>query len=201
VDDDEEWGWGEGGSTSKATNSSVEMTPSSGHRNSNLHYRSSSPGNGGVDLTTKDRSAAMLQHRGSSGSSGNNFGGGSGNPIDKPRGMSVKKTGMKNPLHATTTVGATTSPASAPVRKVMAPPPPLTRTTAATMKQPPDKPVVKKLPPSSDDFFEQMGFNAKPSFKSTTTTSNNLAAPAPSSGNAAAADWGDDGDLDDLLDD
>jgi hypothetical protein len=175
------------------------MTPSSGHRNSNLHYRSSSPGNGGVDLTTKDRSAAMLQHRGSSGSSGNNFGG-SGNPIDKPRGLSVKKTGMKNPLHATT-VGATTSPATAPVRKVVAPPPPLTRTTAATMKQPPDKPVVKKLPPSSDDFFEQMGFNAKPSFKSTTTTSNNLAAPAPSSGNAAAADWGDDGDLDDLLDD
>lgn len=88
--------------------------------------------------------------------------------------------GMKNPLSANP-LGATTT--AAPVRKVVAPP-----------VRPKQVPKPKKLPPQEDDFFEQMGFNAKPSFKS-----KNLSAPQ-SSGNAAT-DWDDDGDLDDLLDD
>jgi hypothetical protein len=191
--DDEEWGWGGEGSSHKGGISSVEMTPS-GHRTT-LHHRSNSPGSGGhsnagVDTTAKDRTAT-LQHRGS-------FGQGSSGTVDngKPRGLSVKKIGMKNPLHAaapTVVVAAAT-----PVRKIVAPPP-LTRPMATATKQqiPDNNPVVKKLQaPKDDDFFEQMGFNAKPTFKPSSIPA--VVPPPPSSGNA---DWGDDGDLDDLLDD
>jgi hypothetical protein len=174
VDDDEEWGWREEGSSNKGTSiSSVEMTPSGHH--TTLHNRSKSPG-------SSDRTAT-LQHRGSfgQGSSSNNPGGAVENT--KPRGLPVKKIGMNNPLHAA------------------GPSPPLTRpmtTTASTKQQ--QHPVVKKLqPPKNDDFFEEMGFNTKPTFKPSSSISAVVPpTPPPSSGNA---DWGDDGDLDDLLDD
>jgi len=77
-----------------------------------------------------------------------------------------------------------------------------TRQTSGAIRKPPQA----KPKPQEDDIFASMGLAAKPTFTAPPTTSR--PAPTTSSALAAAAedvdveaDWGDDSDLDDLLDD
>lgn len=103
------------------------------------------------------------------------------------KGMSVKKVGMNNPLsskQAAVQSGSTGGGMAVP----------------STRK----KPVVQKLTkPTSDDFFAEMGLSSSATSASTggVVKSKNSSLSLMSDAGGGGADWGDDGDLDDLLDD
>jgi hypothetical protein len=109
-------------------------------------------------------------------------------PVER-KGFAVRKTGMNNPLHHPLPAKATF--ASVVPKTAVVPPP-----------------ARKILPPSTDDFFAEMGVAPQPKFPSSSAKPMTKRLPAAvmrlESDDALettdGGNWGDDADLDDLLD-
>lgn len=113
-------------------------------------------------------------------------------PVER-KGFTVRKTGMNNPLHQSQSPYA---PSASVVPK----------------STPPVVPLVRKMiPPTTDDFFAEMGVASKPKFPAATSGKysatkrlNATVLPLESDDEGLASaggdNWGDDADLDDLLD-
>jgi hypothetical protein len=170
-DDDEEWGWDD------TPNHSVEMSNMSPAqrktKGSPMHHRrSESPHN-------------------SAPSSGNSLGLSLKPNSSEHKGFSVKRTGMNNPLHPPQPALQQQAQRQIPVVVAKKAPPP---------------------PPKTDDFFSELGLAAKPKFGATAVTTRAktgrlgaTALPMDDDNDlisgGGGADWDDDADLDDLLDD
>lgn len=156
---------------------------------------------GGPQRAVKSRGSPLQQRRGisphdirtgglaSAPRSGNSVGGMAPAPdLSERKGFSVKATGMKNPLHA------------APQQQQQP-------SVAQTQRQ---SLVLPKKVAKADDFFAEMGLAAKPKFGAPASTASRAtslkslgakALPIDDDDLGEGADWVDDGDLDDLLDD
>jgi hypothetical protein len=151
--DDEEWGWDD------EPKKSVEMPSMRTTRKDTLHRRSHSPrfrGSDDSNSSSKEKSAASA----------------SSSTSTPQAGLSVKRHGMKNPLHSS-------QPQPPPARAIPKPSPDDFFAEMGVSSAP------KKLPTTS----------------ATQTTSSLGATKLPVDDAEVDATWADDADLDDLLDD
>lgn len=202
-DDDEEWGWDD------QPTRDVEMSDYKKVKGKEQHP---SVPRSRPETNVSPRQQYNLKHRSlskekikPSPGSHNSVGSGGGS-VGKP-GLSVRGAQPASRMGVPKTSGMGISPATRPQGKSR-----LGAPKAAVVKKPPPPPPKK----AEDDIFAEMGFAAKPTFgrgapttsRPTTATSikaapkilgaKSLSADDPF---ASSADWGDDGDLDDLLDD